>query len=139
VRVLAGAAYGATSPVTTFSPLFFVEASLPAGGELPLPPEYAERAAYVVEGEAGVWCGNVHVPARHMFVAPPGPAPALRAEAPARIALIGGAPLDGPRHLWWNFVSSSHERLEQAKADWLQGRFGKIPGDDQEFIPLPSS
>jgi redox-sensitive bicupin YhaK (pirin superfamily) len=61
----------------------------------------------------------------------------LFATAPARVMLLGGAPLDGPRHLWWNFVSSSKDRIEVAKSDWRAGRFGKIPGDDQEFIPLP--
>jgi redox-sensitive bicupin YhaK (pirin superfamily) len=138
LRVLAGAAYGATSPVRTLSPLFFVEASLPAGGVLALPAEYEERAVYVVEGEAGVWAGDVRVPARQMIVLPPGPAPALRAEAPAHVVLIGGAPLDGPRHVWWNFVGSSRERIEQAKADWTAGRFGLIPGDAEESIPLPA-
>jgi redox-sensitive bicupin YhaK (pirin superfamily) len=137
VRVLAGSAYGATSPVRTLSPLFFVEASLAAGAVMPLPSEHEERAVYVVEGEAGVWAGDVRVPARQMIVLPPGPAPTLHSDGPARVALIGGAPLDGPRHVWWNFVSSSHDRIEQAKADWTAGRFGKIPGDDVESIPLP--
>ena len=136
VRVLAGTAYGAASPVQTLSPLFYVEAMIPAGGELPLPEEHPERAAYVVEGT--ISCGEALVgPARMAFFAP-GPTPPLRAVSPARVALIGGAPLDGERHIWWNFVSSSRERIERAKRDWKEGRFVPVPGET-EFIPLPES
>ncbi|MES1165550.1 MAG: pirin family protein [Verrucomicrobiota bacterium] len=134
-RVLAGTAYGATSPVETLSSLFYVDVSLPAGGALPLPRDHVERAAYVVEG--AVSCGSQRVAARNMMVFAPGTAPTLRAEAPARLVLVGGEPLDGPRHVWWNFVSSRKERIEQAKQDWQRGLFAPIPGDDKEFIPLP--
>lgn len=78
----------------------------------------------------------VAVPLTHVVLLDPGSRPRLRALTPLKATLLGGEPLDGPRHLWWNFVSSSRERIEQAKQDWLQGRFGQIPGDD-EFIPLP--
>lgn len=135
LRVLAGSAYGATSPVRTFSPLFYVEASLPAGGLLPLPAEYEERAAYVLEGT--VCCDAARAEARQMLVFAPGATPVLRAELASRVMLLGGAPIDGPRQIWWNFVSSSKERIEQAKRDWKEGRFQKIPGDEKEFIPLP--
>jgi len=135
LRVLAGSAYGATSPVRTFSPLFYVEASLPAGGLLPLPPEHEERAVYVLEGI--VCCGAARAEARQMLVFSKGAAPVLRAELPSRVMLLGGAPMDGPRHVWWNFVSSSQERIEQAKRDWKEGRFPKVAGDEKEFIPLP--
>jgi len=135
LRVLAGSAYGATSPVRTFSPLFYVEASLPAGGLLPLPAEYEERAVYVLEGT--VCCDAARAEARQMLVFVPGATPVLRAELASRVMLLGGAPIDGPRHIWWNFVSSSKERIEQAKRDWKEGRFQKIPGDEKEFIPLP--
>jgi redox-sensitive bicupin YhaK (pirin superfamily) len=136
VRVLAGTAYGAASPVQTLSPLFYVEAMIPAGGELPLPEEHPERAAYVVEG--AVRCGDERIESRHMAVFAPGPTPPLRAESAARVALVGGAPLDGERHIWWNFVSSSRDRVERAKRDWKEGRFAPVPGET-EFIPLPDS
>ncbi len=135
LRILAGSAYGAASPVRTLSPLFYVEATLPAGAHLSLPDEHRERAAYVVEGE--LVCDAVRVPAGRMVVFAPGSQPALRAEAPAHVMLLGGAPLDGPRHIWWNFVSSSQDRIEKAKGDWKEGRFPTVPGDDKEFIPLP--
>jgi redox-sensitive bicupin YhaK (pirin superfamily) len=136
VRVLAGSAYGATSPVRTFSPLFYVDAWLPAGGALPLPGEHVERAAYVVDG--AVRCGGERVEARRLIVLARGATAALEADGPARVALLGGEPI-GARHVWWNFVSSSRERIEQAKRDWASGRFPKIPGDEIDFIPLPES
>lgn len=135
VRVLAGSAYGETSPVRTFSPLFYVDAAIPAGGELPLPDEYEERAAYVVSGT--VECGNEQAERGRMLVFAPGVPVALRGISEARVALIGGAPIDGERHIFWNFVSSSEARIEQAKRDWREGRFPQVPGDEQEFIPLP--
>ncbi len=135
LRILAGAAYGMTSPVKVFAPTFLVDAQLAAGATLPMPAEYAERAAYVVEGV--VHCGNERVSACNMMVFAAGTNPVLKAEGAARLMLIGGAELDGPRHLYWNFVSSSPERIEQAKQDWKNGRFARVPGDEQEFIPLP--
>jgi redox-sensitive bicupin YhaK (pirin superfamily) len=135
VRVLAGSAYGETSPVRIFSPLFYVDAAIPQGGELPLPDEYEERAAYVVSGT--VACGNEQAERGRMLVFTPGVAMSLRAVSDARVALIGGAPIDGERHIFWNFVSSSEARIEQAKRDWREGRFPLVPGDEQEFIPLP--
>jgi redox-sensitive bicupin YhaK (pirin superfamily) len=135
VRVLAGCAYGASSPVRTFSPLFYVDAAIATGGELPLPEEYEERAAYVVSGT--IQCGNEQAERGRMLVFAPGVSVTLRAVSDARVALIGGAPLDGERHIFWNFVSSSQARIEQAKRDWREGRFPKVPGDEQEFIPLP--
>jgi hypothetical protein len=135
VRVLAGEAYGTGSPVRTFSPLFYVDAQIPAGGELPLPDQYEERAAYVVRGT--VACGNEQAERGRMLVFTPGVSVSLRAVSDARVALIGGAPIDGERHIFWNFVSSSEARIEQAKRDWREGRFPQVPGDEQEFIPLP--
>lgn len=136
VKLLAGSAFGLRAPVGALSALFYLEARLPAGGVLPWPADYAERACHVIEGE--VSCAGERVAAGQMWVTPAGDAAALRAERAARVVLLGGASLDGPRHLWWNFVSSSQERLEQAKADWQRGAFGLIPGDDQERIPLPT-
>jgi len=135
VRVLAGSAYGEHSPVRTLSPLFYADVAMPAGSELPLPDEHEERAAYVVSG--AVECAGQRAERGRMLVFTPGLPATLRAIGEARVALIGGAPLEGERHLFWNFVSSSQARIEQAKRDWREGRFPKVPGDEREFIPLP--
>jgi redox-sensitive bicupin YhaK (pirin superfamily) len=135
VRLLAGSAFGRRSPVQTLSPLFYADVQLRAGGEVALPDDHAERAAFVIDGS--VRCGDAAFGSARMLVFAPGKPAVLRADAPARVVLIGGAPLDGPRHVWWNFVSSSLDRIERAKQDWKDGRFGKIPGDEVEFIPLP--
>jgi redox-sensitive bicupin YhaK (pirin superfamily) len=136
LRLIAGAGWGLASPVTVSSPLFYADAVLAPGAALPLPDEHEERAAYVLEGEVEV-AGDRFEPGR-MLVFRAGDRLALRAGPQgARVLLLGGAAMDGPRHLFWNFVSSSRERIEQAKADWKAGRFGKVPGDDKEFIPLP--
>lgn len=135
VRLLAGSAYGETSPVRTFSPLFYLDAAMPGDSELPLPDDHEERAAYVVSGT--VLCGNERAERGRMLVFRPGAPATLRATSDSRVALIGGAPIDGERHIFWNFVSSSQARIEQAKRDWREGRFDKVPGDEQEFIPLP--
>jgi redox-sensitive bicupin YhaK (pirin superfamily) len=135
IRVLAGAAYGVESPVRTFSPLFYVDVEMSLGCELPLPDAYPERAAYLVDGV--VRCGPERVEAPRMLVFAPGHEVVLRAESSARLVLLGGAPIDGRRHMWWNFISSRKERIEQAKRDWKEGRFPKVPGDEDEFIPLP--
>jgi redox-sensitive bicupin YhaK (pirin superfamily) len=135
IRVLAGSAYGEKSPVRVHSPLFCVDVAMPAGCELPLPREHEERAVYVVDGAIG--CGAERAERGRMLVFTPGADIRLRAERHARVALVGGAPLDGDRHIYWNFVSSSKERIERAKHDWKEGRFFKVPGDEVEFIPLP--
>jgi hypothetical protein len=135
LRVLAGTAYGMTSPTTCLSPLFYVDATMPAGSELALPSEHEERAVYVVEG--AVQCAGEAVHVGRMLVAARGAGDVIRAETPARIVLVGGAPLDGERHIDWNFVSSSQERLQEARRAWKDGRFPKVPGDEVEFIPLP--
>jgi redox-sensitive bicupin YhaK (pirin superfamily) len=135
IRVLAGSAYKETSPVKVFSPLFYADVAMRAGCELPVPSEHEERAAYVADGV--VTCGNERAERGRMLVFAKGAEMALRATTDARVALIGGAPIDGERHIWWNFVSSSEARLEQAKRDWKEGRFPKVPGDEIESIPLP--
>jgi redox-sensitive bicupin YhaK (pirin superfamily) len=135
VRVLAGSAYGATSPVRTLSPLFYVEAVLPAGAALAAPPEHEERAVYVVLG--AIDCEGARAEAGRMFVLTPGAAATLRATEETRIVILGGPPLDGPRHIWWNFVSSSKARIEEAKVAWKDRRFPPVPGDATEFVPLP--
>jgi redox-sensitive bicupin YhaK (pirin superfamily) len=136
VRLLIGSAFGATSPVATFSPMFYAEVELPAGALLPLPAEHRERGAYVVEGELS--CGAERIGARRLALFEPGSTPVVRAESAARVMLLGGAPLGEPRHIWWNFVSSSAERIERAKLDWKEGRFPPVPGDEGDVIPLPS-
>jgi hypothetical protein len=134
LRVIAGTAFGETAPVQISSSLFYVEARLDAGAEVALPDGYAERAAYVVEG--AVQCNERLVEAEIMGVVE-GDAPStIRALKDSVVMLFGGAPI-GPRHIWWNFVSSSEERIERAKREWKAGAFPKVPGDDVEFIPLP--
>ncbi len=135
LRVLAGSAFGRSAPVRIFSPLFYVEATLEEGARLAPPTEYAERAAYVVEGE--ISCAGERASRGQMLLFPNGHETPLRAERASRVALLGGAPFGEPRHVWWNFVSSSKERIEQAKLDWREGRFPKVRGDEVEFIPLP--
>lgn len=136
LRLIAGEAWGLASPVAVSSPLFYADATIAPGGVLPLPDGHEERAAYVLDGEVEV-AGDRFEPGR-MLVFRAGDKLALRAgPRGARVLLLGGAAMDGPRFLFWNFVSSSRERIEQAKADWQAGRFGKVPGDEEEFIPLP--
>jgi len=134
--LIAGTAYGSVSPVKVFAPMFFIEAHLDAGAEMALPEEHAERGVHVIEGAAS-W-GDLTLSATQMAVQTGAAAPVVRAKEASRLMLFGGAPLDGERHLWWNFVSSSRERIEQAKADWQAQRFGKVIGDEEEFIPLPT-
>ncbi|HMI84553.1 MAG TPA: pirin family protein [Polyangiaceae bacterium] len=135
LRVLAGTAFGISSPVACLSSLFYVDAMMPEGSELGLPSEHQERAVYVVEG--AIQCGDDRAEVGRMLLLPSGADAVIRAEPSARIVLVGGAPLDGERHIDWNFVSSSQERLTQARQDWKEGRFPKVPGDEVEFIPLP--
>ncbi|HXS05761.1 MAG TPA: pirin family protein [Rhizomicrobium sp.] len=139
LRMITGEAFGLTSPVKTFSPIFYAEARFQPTGSFTVTAEHEERALFIVEGELQVGGSQgveVHGAGAMLFLEPR-EIVTLFADAPARVMLFGGAPLDGPRHLWWNFVSSSKARIEAAKSDWQAGLFGKIPGDDQEFIPLP--
>jgi redox-sensitive bicupin YhaK (pirin superfamily) len=134
LRLIAGAAFGQCAPTSVFSPMFYVAAELEAGAETWLPDEYAERAAYVVEGE--IEAAGARHGVGEMVVFGPGERACVRAVTSARVMLLGGAPLDGPRQIWWNFVSSSAERIERAKVDWQEDRFAAVPGDD-ERMPLP--
>jgi redox-sensitive bicupin YhaK (pirin superfamily) len=135
LRVLVGEAFGARSPVRTASPTLFVDARLTAGGAFPVPPA-EERALYGVD--AGFLLDGTPVPPRTMVLLAPGEAPlvSVDADADARVALIGGAPL-GERRLWWNFVATRQALIDRAAADWAAGRFARVPGDEAEFIPLP--
>jgi redox-sensitive bicupin YhaK (pirin superfamily) len=134
LRILAGRGYGVEAPVRVFADTLFVAIDLAIDAEIALDDTHVERALYVLDGQAQL--DGVDIPTQHLAVLDRGTRPVLRATTPVKAMLLGGEPLDGPRHLWWNFVSSSKERIEQAKQDWVDGRFGKIAGDD-EFIPLP--
>ena len=136
LRLIAGEGWGLRAPVAVSSPLFYADAVMRPGARLPLPDGHEERGAYVVAGSVEV-AGTVFEAGR-MLVFRAGDALALTAgPAGARLLMLGGAVMDGPRYLYWNFVASSRDRLEQAKADWKAGAFPKVPGDEAEFIPLP--
>jgi redox-sensitive bicupin YhaK (pirin superfamily) len=136
LRLVAGEGWGARAPAGTHWPLFYADLELAPGAACPLPDAHEERGAYVVQGAVSV-AGQVFEAGR-MLVFRAGDQLAIRAEGQgARLLLLGGAVMDGPRHMFWNFVSSRRDRIEQAKADWAAGRFNTVPGDDKEFIPLP--
>ncbi|HYL34018.1 MAG TPA: pirin family protein [Stellaceae bacterium] len=135
-RLIAGTLFGKTSPVTTQSPIFYADVTLRAGATVTMAPDYAQRAVYLLEGAVDC-AGARHLPPQ-MLVFDSKARAAITAHEPARLLLLGGEPLDGERHIWWNLVSSSTDRIEQAKRDWQAGRFPKIPGDSEEFIPLPT-
>ena len=136
VRLICGSLYGARSPVRLMSDMFYAEVILEGDARLPVPTDYEERAAYVVEGSIGIDSEMYH--AGQLIVFKPGSEIILNTPGKARLMLLGGEPLEGRRHIWWNFVSSSPERIEQAKDDWKSGRFSPVI-DETEFIPLPES
>lgn len=135
-RVIAGDAFGKRSPVTTLSDWFYVDLILDAGKSAPLDPDYEERAIYIVSGAIEVAGETFEAP--QLLVFRPGDRITIKAISPARMMLLGGATLEGKRYIWWNFVSSSRERIEQAKEDWAQGRFKPVP-DETELTPLPEA
>jgi redox-sensitive bicupin YhaK (pirin superfamily) len=137
LRVVAGAMHGLRSPVATNWETLFAEAHLKAGTILPLDAEQEERALYVVAGEVEI-AGDRHGPER-LLILKPGDRIDVKPVSDAHVIVVGGAAMDGPRHIWWNFVSSRKDRIEAAKADWKAGRFALVPGDAAEFIPLPES
>ncbi|MFT3986412.1 pirin family protein [Aestuariivirga sp.] len=136
VRVIAGSLFGASSPVKTLSETFYGEVVMAPGAALPVPVEHEERGLYIAEGQVEV-AGQSFESGR-LIVFRAGDAITVRTKNGARVMLLGGEPMDGPRHIWWNFVSSSKDRIEAAKNDWKQARFDIVPGDEKEFIPLPS-
>jgi redox-sensitive bicupin YhaK (pirin superfamily) len=137
LRLIAGDGWGLHSPVSTQWPLFYADVSLDPNALLPLPDQHEERGAYVVQGDVAVAGSSFQ--AGRMLLFHPGDHLALRAgPLGARLLMLGGAVMDGPRFMFWNFVSSSQARIEQAKADWKAKRFGSVAGDEHEFIPLPS-
>ena len=141
LRLIMGRGWGAEAPVSTFSEMFYADVTMQAGAKLPLPDDHEDRGVYVTQGSVTV-AGEVFEAGR-MMVFRPGDAITLTAgEQGARLMALGGETLNGPRYIWWNFVASSREKIEAAKAawaegDWAHGRFQLPPGDDAEFIPLP--
>ncbi len=141
LRLILGTAYGETAPVATPSRLFYADAWLDPGARLPMPDGHEDRGAYVVEGAVTI-AGNTFDAGRMMVFRPGDDVSMTAGGQGARVMLLGGDTLDGPRHIWWNFVASSKERIEEAKeawrqGDWAHGRFQLPPGDDAEHIPLP--
>jgi redox-sensitive bicupin YhaK (pirin superfamily) len=134
-RVVMGHLWGAVSPVTCHSETIYADIALEAGGSMPIDAAAEERAIYLAEGEASL--DSLPLERSVLYVLAPGIAASLRSARGAHVMLCGGAPLDGPRHVWWNFVSSRRDRIQQAKEDWREGRFALPPEDHEEFIPLP--
>jgi hypothetical protein len=134
-RVVMGSLWGATSPVTCHSETLYADMALQPGGSMPIDASADERALYVAEGDASL--DGLPLEPQILYVLRPGTGPTLRSERGAHVMLCGGAPLDGPRHVWWNFVSSSRDRINQAKDDWRNQRFPAVPDDSNERIPLP--
>lgn len=135
VRLMLGSMYGQTAPTEFPHPSFFAEAVLAPGAVLPLEADYDERAVFIISGEIDI-AGDTFSAGR-LLVFHPGDRISILATSNARLIIVGGEPMDGPRHIWWNFVSSSKDRIAAAKEDWRQGRFDTVPGDSDEFIPLP--
>jgi redox-sensitive bicupin YhaK (pirin superfamily) len=136
-RVVMGTLWGRTSPVTCHSETIYADIDLQPGGAMPIDAGADERALYVAEGEASL--DGLKLERSVLYLLRPGLAATLRSETGAHVMLCGGAPLDGPRHVWWNFVSSRRDRIQQAKEDWRTGRFTLPPDDRDEFIPLPTT
>ena len=134
-RVIMGTLWGQTAPTTQHAATIYAEILLAPGGSLPIDAEADERAVMLVGGEASI---DGHTLALYdLVVLAPGAVLKLQSETGGRVMLMGGEAFTTKRHVWWNFVSSSRDRINQAKADWQEGRFPKVPGDEAEFIPLP--
>ncbi len=134
-RLIAGSAFGKTSPLKASSQTLYADIGLAAGASVPIDPTYDERALYTIDGEIEI-AGDTFEPGQ-LLVLRPGDAITVRARRASRFMLFGGDPMGGPRYIWWNFVSSRPERIEQAKEEWRRGRFDTVPGDEADFIPLP--
>jgi redox-sensitive bicupin YhaK (pirin superfamily) len=134
MRLIAGDAFGETSPVATLSRMFYVAAELEAGAVLTLPPGHEERGVYLVQGDLLV--NGRPLPERNLAFVSADESPEIRAKAQSRVMLLGGDKMDGPRHIWWNFVATSREKIESAKQRWREERFAPVPGET-ESIPLP--
>ncbi len=141
VRLILGQAYGARAPASVFSDTFYGDVTLAAGARLPLPDDHEDRGIYIVDGDISI-AGQVFDAGRMMVFRPKDKMTVAAGARGARLIILGGATLEGPRYVWWNFVSSSKEKIEAAKEQWRQARWGDgqfdLPADDRdEFIPLP--
>lgn len=141
LRLILGKAYGAVAPASVFSDMFYADVALRPGARLPLPDDHEDRGLHILEGSVSV-AGQAFEAGQMMVFRPRDPISVAAGPAGARLVILGGAPLDGPRYIWWNFVSSSRERIEAAKEEWRKGEWGRgqfdLPPDDRdEFIPLP--
>lgn len=134
-RVLLGEYLGVASPVATQWPTLYLDVSLQAGARMTVPPTTEERALYPIAGEIEI--AGTRYKSQQMLVLRPGDTVTITAVQPVRLMILGGAAMDGPRYILWNFVSSSRERLEEAKAQWQRGEFPAVPGDDGDPIPIP--
>ncbi len=134
-RVVMGTLWGAKAPTTTYAETIYADIALDAGGTVPIDPSAEERAIYLAAGDATI--DGMEMAVSTLYVLRPGIAATLCSTTGARVMLCGGEAFATPRHVWWNFVSSSRDRINQAKEDWKAGNFPKVPGDDQEFIPIP--
>lgn len=137
LSLIAGSAYGQTSPVKVFSPMFYLGGTLAAGSKLAITEEYEERAVYVVDGT--VMIDDHAIEEGQMAVLNPGRPAHVHADAESRVMLAGGAPLDGDRLIWWNLVASDQALIDRAKQEWKDGGFPKVQGDEDGFIPLPEN
>ncbi|PVH30258.1 pirin family protein [Pararhodobacter oceanensis] len=136
-RIIAGSAFGETSALQTASETLYADVTLQAGRQMPIDAAYEERALYTISGEIEI-AGDCFEQGQ-LLILRPGDAITVKARATARFMVFGGAPMGGPRYIWWNFVSSRPERIEIAKEEWAKGRFDTVPGDEADFIPLPET
>ncbi len=136
-RLISGSAFGMRSPLTTASETLYADIQLAANATFVVEPSVTERALYTISGTIELG-GEIFQPAQ-LLVLRPGDQIVVRAASDARLMLFGGEPMDGPRWIWWNFVSSRKDRIEQAKEEWRRGRFDTVPGDEADFIPLPEN
>ncbi|MGN6374199.1 MAG: pirin family protein [Sphingomonas sp.] len=134
-RVVMGSLWGQTAPTTTYAGTIYADIALAEGGAVPIDADADERAVYLADGEAML--DDLPLVPMTLYVLRPGSAATLRSTSGARVMLCGGEAFTTPRHVWWNFVSSSRERINEAKRAWKAGEFAKVPGDDKEWIPIP--
>ena len=134
-RVIMGELWGAKAPTTTYAQTIYADIALDEGGAVPIDPSATERAIYLAYGDASI--DGIEMEVSTLYILRPGITAILRSTGGGRVALCGGEDFATPRHVWWNFVSSSRDRINQAKEDWKAGNFPTVPGDDKEFIPIP--
>jgi hypothetical protein len=136
-RIVMGSLWGESAPTTTYAATIYADIALDPGGSIPIDAAADERALYVADGAANL--DGLPLDPMTLYVLRPGTAATLRSASGARVMLCGGEAFATPRHVWWNFVSSSRERINQAKSDWMAGNFAKVPGDEKEWIPIPEA